>query len=178
MSIILPEISAIQIIADTIEELTPAERRRVAAWLSEYAKQDDAVAIAAPQVETAVEQEVDTDAEFEDAAEDEALTAFPYDSFVDFYNATAPKTGAQKAAVAGYWLESQEGLESWKVFEVNKLLKSIGVKVSSMSIVLTNAVKANPALVEELGRLGDGERARKTFRLSTVGNAYVEGLLN
>ena len=76
--------------------------------------------------------------------------------------------------MAGYWLQTQDGAESWKASEVNKLLKSIDVKVSSISIVLTNAVKAKMPLVEQLARLGDSERSRKTFRLTSAGTSYVE----
>ena len=95
-------------------------------------------------------------------------------TFAELYEAVGPAKGAQKATVAGYWLESRQGQQSWKASEVNKLLKSIDVRVSSMSIVLTNAVKAASPLVVELSRLGDSERSRKTFRLSELGTAYVE----
>ncbi len=98
-------------------------------------------------------------------------------TFAELYALVEPKKGAQKAAVAGYWLETHEGQRSWKASEVNKLLKSIDVKVSSMSIVLTNAVKAKAPIVLELERLGESARSRKTFCLSEQGLAYVQGSL-
>lgn len=171
---VLPELNAMQQIATIVSELAPAERKRVAAWLSEYAAQEDA------RVATPAEDE--PDAAPEDPAEDAEQAVTPAGqqpaTFAELYEVVAPKKGAQKAAVAAYWLEAKQGQQSWKASEVNKLLKSIDVKVSSMSIVLTNAVKAKDPLVIELARLGDSERSRKTFRLSESGLAYVASQLN
>lgn len=170
---VLPELNAMQQIATIVSELTPAERKRVAAWLSEYAAQEDEP-VAAPA-------EDEPDAAPEEPAEDAEQTETPAGqqpaTFAELYEAVAPKKGAQKAVAAAYWLEVRQGQQSWKASEVNKLLKSIDVKVSSVSIVLTNAVKAKDPLVIELARLGDSERSRKTFRLSESGLAYVESQL-
>ncbi len=161
------EFSAMQQIASITSNLTSQERMRVAAWFLEYAAQDnkDVVLVNTPQDEASPAPEP--------ALEPASKTSAP-STFTELYAAVSPKTGAQKAAVAGYWLQTQDGCESWKASEVNKLLKSIDVKVSSISIVLTNAVKAKMPLVEQLARLGDGERSRKTFRLTSAGTAYVE----
>jgi hypothetical protein len=117
-----------------------------------------------------------TDAEDIDATEVEVSepVSTSYESFADLYDDVAPKTGTQKAVTAGYWFEVKEGKQSWKASEVNKLLKSIDVKVSSISIVLTNAVKAKKPLIAQLERLGDSERSRKTFCLKEGGIEYVE----
>ena len=167
----LPELSAMQQIANIVADLTPAERRRVGAWLVEFAKEDVPLATKEPAATISDSDPALTEPDT-DVAQDKAYT-----TFAELYEAVAPRKGAQKAAVAGYWLETTNGQESWKASEVNKLLKSIDVKVSSMSIVLTNAVKATNALVIELERLGDTERSRKTFRLSEHGLAYVRSQL-
>lgn len=185
---ILRELSVMQQVADITSTLTPNERMRVAAWFYELASQDETpqaqaltttAALPPAQVAAALaaapEQDAAADAEADAPAD--APAEKTYDSFAAFYAAAAPRKGAQKAAVAGYWLETREAHESWKASEVNKLLKSIDVKVSSMSIVLTNAVKVESPLVEELGRLGDSERSRKTFKLTDQGRAYVEAQL-
>ncbi len=165
----LPELTAMQQIADIVANLSAAERKRVASWLVEYASQE-----APADVE---EMDDDNDNVINDASYDAADESQEeqFATFGDLYSTVAPKKGAQKAAVAGYWLETKEGKRSWKASEVNKLLKSIDVKVSSISIVLTNAVKVDSPLIMELERLGDGERSRKTFCLSERGLAYVEG---
>lgn len=162
---ILAELNAMQQIADVVEALTPAERRRVAAWFAEYATQADLPA-----------RPTDVELDAADATTDDDAVPQTFDTFGALYEAVAPKTGAQKAAVAGYWMELR-GQESWKASEVNKLLKQIDVKVSSISIVLTNAVKAADPMIEQLARLGDGERSRKTFRLTDKGTAFVEDRL-
>ncbi len=175
---ILPELNAMQQIANIICDLGPAERRRVAAWLTEYASQEDLPATAgkAPGNDMPeAEPEPATAATDQPGPGEPARSEFA--TFAELYERVSPRKGAQRAAVAGYWLQTEQGQQSWKASEVNKLLKSIDVKVSSMSIVLTNAVKAKEALVVELARLGDGERSRKTFCLSELGLSYVEGSL-
>lgn len=186
--IILPEFTAMQAVAEAVSGLSAAEKRRVAAWLTDYVTQDvlefagtsaadeDDVQVAAY---AAYESDEDESCYEQDADFDEPIDAAPktYDTFAELYEAAAPKTGAQKAAVAGYWFETHEGKESWKASEVNKLLKQIGVKVSSVSIVLTNAVKASDPLIAQLARLGDGERSRKTFCLTDKGIFFVEDRL-
>ncbi len=162
-NVVLTELSAMQAIAEIVSDLTPAERRHVAAWFSAYA---------AEETEPVADASVVAPAEVQDTPAAAGIDGIR--TFAELLDAVAPKTGAQKAAVAGWWLEHREQHESWKASEVNKLLKSADVKVSSISIVLTNAVKATNPLMEELARLGDGERSRKTFRLTAAGIAYVQ----
>ena len=165
---ILPELLVMQTIAKSIEHLTPAEKRRVAAWLFEYAADERAEAAATDAEPTAtIESEMAQDTP-------EAFGIDAYATFGDLYEQVQPKTGAQKAVTAGYWLERKNSQDIWKASEVNKLLKSIDVNVSSISIVLTNAVKAKLPMIDELERLGDGNRSRKTFRLNDAGVSFVE----
>ena len=165
---LIQEMAAMQAMADAIANLTPTQRRRVAAWLTAYVADEEVAADADATVEPSEA--------LEDTAPEAEAPSQPV-TFDELIAAVAPKTGAQKAAVAGYWLQATEGRQSWKASEVNKLLKSADVKVSSISIVLTNAVQAKNPLVEELGRLGEGERSRKTFALTAEGIAYVEDRL-
>lgn len=175
MSVILPEFVAMQAVADAVANLTPLETRRVAAWLLEYANQkDDVESTILPSTEDDLFAAT-TSREF-DVVEQPA-TPEPLSSIVALYDAVAPRTGAQKAVVAGYWLQKHQEQDFWKAGEVNRLLKSIDVRVSSISIVLTNAVKATQPLIKELGRLGEGQRSRKTFCLTEAGISYVEGRL-
>lgn len=163
------EFNAMQQIASITSNLTSQERMRVAAWFLEYAAQNDDAAFVDTRDVVASAPATEIAPEPEDTAAQPAPS-----TFAELYASVGPKTGAQKAAVAGYWLQTHNGAESWKASEVNKLLKSIDVKVSSISIVLTNAVKAKKPLVEQLARLGDSERSRKTFRLTVAGTSYVE----
>lgn len=173
---ILPELVVMQKIAEAVAGLTPTEKKRVAAWLHEYATDENEQVGFAPtgnfDIEDDQESYEDTESPEEELPVITGIDA--YYNFVDLLNDVAPKTGAQKAVVAGYWLEKKNGQQSWKASEVNKLLKSVDVKVSSISIVLSNAVKSSKAMITELERLGDSERSRKTFRLNDTGIAYVE----
>lgn len=185
-NIYLPELAVMQDIAGLVSSLTQAEKKRVAVWLSEYVQQDSEVLTRSTVDASAIIDANQTDVWVDDAADafpsDEAVAedaddATAFESFDALYAKVAPAKGAQKAATAAWWLEDMGGQQSWTAFEVNKLLKSIDVKVSSISIVLTNAVKADGALVEELGRSGDGTRSRKAFRLTEAGREYVQARL-
>lgn len=174
-SLLLPELSAMQSIAQIVADLTPAERRRIAAWFYEYASQeyDAQTEGCGCACQHGAEADEQTSSEVTAEAVEEQAAPDPMESFESLYQAIAPKTGMQKAVVAGYWLQRTQGQESWKASEVNKLLKQIDVKVSSISIVLTNATKMADPLIEQLGRLGDGERSRKTFCLTQKGWDFV-----
>lgn len=173
MTTFLPELVAMQAIADAVNDLTPSQKTRIANWLMEYVKEE-----VAPEQQPVETETMEDASPLAAAAPAESYAPEPElpASFVSLFDAVMPKTGAQKAAVAGYWLEEQ-GQDWWKASEANSLLKSIDVHLSSISIVLTNAVKVSQPLIEELERLGTGQRARKTFRLSSAGRTYVERCL-
>lgn len=185
-NVFLPELATIQAVADAMTSLSHAEKMRVAAWLNEYVQQEcccaceasaDASAAADGSFEAGIEYDGAELAQDATNAADAEAAAPTYDTFEELYTKIEPKRGAQKAAVAAWWLENKDGKQSWTAFEVNKLIKSIGVKVSSISIVLSNAVKAKDPLVEELGRGGESARSRKAFCLTETGKAYVENLM-
>ena len=93
----LPELDAMQQIADIIRDLTPSERRRVAAWLMEYAPQWDTPsaaehALEESEPETAPVTLADESKSLEEPDQKEFAT------FAELYACVAPRKGAQKAS--------------------------------------------------------------------------------
>ena len=177
MATLLNELSVISSIVETMSGLTTAEQRRVLVWLEDYfgvfseMAEGDVVTIVEPAYEDASD-EYDA-VEFEDELAGEPSV----DTFEGLFAQVAPKTAIQKICCAAYWLETQENHDSWKSFEVNKLLKSIDVKLSSVSGTLAIDSKKDTPLVVTLGKSGDSIQGRKTFRLSDAGLQFVESRL-
>ena len=180
MAEMLYELSVLNDLAKIMEPLKKDEQRRILTWLEDYFDiyDDDDLGFAVDDMEIAPTRMFVVEEDDDDDDDDDEASAEPEEETLEsFFDKVHPKTAIQKIVSAAWWLENDQNKESWKSFEVNKLLKSADVKVSSISIVLTNAVQAKNPLVEELGRLGEGERSRKTFALTAEGIAYVEDRL-
>lgn len=179
MSIAANEFAVIAKVAEELSVLNKGEIRRAINWLSDYFgiyedELDEAavVALTTPLLEAANESLADEIADDEVDEQEEQP-----DTFATFFGQVAPKTAIEKAVTAAYWLEKREGATSWKSFEVNKLLRSIGIKLSSISGTLAIDEKKDVPYVEQLAKSGDSMQARKTFALSEAGVAFVEGRL-
>ena len=183
----LSEFTAMQQMQSIFDQLDPLAQDRALAWLNVYASQvldgNDAAEATVfdteepdPFVAESVVSSAEAEAMVEAAAPESAPEADEIDEdFASLYERVLPEKGAQKVATAAYWLEKRQGAESWTAFEVNKLLKSIDVKLTSISIVLGNEAKKekNP-LIYLVGRPTDSTRSRKSFALTDAGVDFVE----
>ena len=174
------ELNVMSEVAEILRGLSKGEQRRILEWLSDYFDVyddycDDIVEVLTELDDVASADEVTF--VVEDNGDGEVMAEPAPNTFASLYEEVAPKTAIQKIVTAAYWIETQENKESWKSFEVNKLLKSLGVKVSSVSGTLAIEGKKDTPLVSVLDKSGDSMQARKTFRLSDAGFDYVEGRL-
>ena len=170
MTEMLNELSVMNDVAKILATLDGDERRRVIVWLTDYfgILEDDLDSYDFAALDSYEPQTEETFEDVEEPVEDEEP-----DTFESFYARVAPKTAIQKIVTAAHWIETKDGKESWKSFEVNKLLKSIDVKVTSVSGTLGLEEKKDAPLIEVLQKSGDSMQARKTFRLSESGYAFV-----
>lgn len=179
MAIATKEFTVIATVAEELSTLDKGGIRRALDWLADYFDvYDEAGAIIAPTAPIAAIEfaEAAEDWAEDDVAEDEAEDASSEpETFADFYALIAPKTAIQKAVTAAYWLQNNDGLMSWKSFEVNKLLRQNDVKLSSISGTLALDEKKDVPMVQQVARSGDSMQSRKTFVLSDAGVAFVEG---
>ena len=179
MSAVRNELMVMNSIADTMMPLSKEEQRRVLNWLEDYfgiydeemLPVDSDVVVIEPTGAEYIEDEV-ADEEEVAAAEPEILT------LPAFFEQVAPKTAIQKIVTAAYWLDTEEGKATWKSFEVNKLLKSLDIKVSSVSGTLAIEAKKDDPMIVVLDKSSDSMQGRKTFRLSEAGFAFVENRLD
>ena len=169
MAEMLNELKVLNDVADILRGLNKGEQRRTLEWLLDYFDVYDEALIE----DAFIIPDEEDDVEFGGAYEEVEET--PVDaSFETLYNAVAPKTAIQKIVTAAWWLENKDGKDSWKSFEVNKLLKSLDVKVSSVSGTLAIEGKKDDPKIVVLDKSGDSMQARKTFRLSDTGMKFVE----
>ncbi len=167
----LSELTVMNDVAKILSTLNGDEQRRVIVWLTDYfGILDDDYS----DYDFAAMDSLEPQAFTEYEADDEPVAEEAPDTFESFYNLVAPKTAIQKIVTAAHWLENKDGKEAWKSFEVNKLLKSVDVKVTSVSGTLGLEEKKDQPLVEVLQKSGDSMQARKTFRLSDAGRSFIE----
>ena len=169
MTEMLNELKVLNDVCGILSDLTKDEQRRSLEWLMDYFDIYDR--------EFEFDDFYDMDGDLAAGGDVAADAAGAPATFEDIYNKVAPKTAIQKIVTAAWWLERNEGKESWKSFEVNKLLKSLDVKISSVSGTLAIENKKDDSMIVVLEKSGDSMQARKTFRLSETGYAFVDGRL-
>ena len=176
MSAMLNELVVMNDVVKILQPLTRDERRRVIDWLADYLDvyEDDFDFGNATFVEVSDPEEEYVEVE-EELPVDEGFVA---DTFEALYERINPKTAIQKIVTSAYWLETTEGQDTWTSFQTNKLLKSLGVKISSVSGTLAIEAKKDTPLIVVLEKSGDSMQSRKTFALSAVGQQFVEDRLD
>jgi hypothetical protein len=156
------EITAMQVVADALQDLDPDARERVLRWNAERFQ----IQLAGPPLNVSRGQtgvldarEVPSDPTFRD--------------FVDLFDAATPRTDVDKALVGAYWLQMVQGSQSWASQSVNNLLKDTGNGLSNVTASLSKAQTKKPALVRQVSKSGRTAQARKQYKLTTAGIAAV-----
>jgi hypothetical protein len=124
------------------------------------------------QDESNAEQAEDVDIRREEKA------APKFSNFAELFDAAAPKTQAQKALVAGYWLQVCNAAESFDGFSANRELKQLGHGLANITAALDALKNEKPALALQTGKSGKAKQARKTYKLTVAGIRSVEAMIN
>ena len=180
------EFEAIDAIFTIMTPLSDGARRRVLSWLDDYFLCEDAVAPATFEATDNAEESASYDNDYDDfdGFDDDETEEEPnpleegFTSFAQFYDVVNPKTVRQKVATAGWWLEDEQGKESWKTFDISKSLKSIDKPVRYLSTTITQEKRKADPMVEQLSKSGDSMQAHGTYRLTDEGRAFVQGRLD
>lgn len=163
------EFEAMQTIHQALEPLPPQARERVVRYIISLL--EIGVTIAAPRLTDATDAEVA-------AADEAAASAASYSSFADLYDAADPANGAEKALVAGYWLQVCEQNDTFTAQAANKLLTNLGHKIANITLAFAPLQNSKPALVLQVSKSGRSQQARKTLKLSRAGLNRVEEMIN
>jgi hypothetical protein len=113
---------------------------------------------------------------FEKASSSEAQDTQAFSEFHELFDAARPGTGADRALVAGYWLQVIQGNEQWDSFMVNKELKNLGWPASNITRDLDTLVRRIPRWVHHR-KEGTSQQGRKTYTLTTEGKRAVQRMV-
>ena len=102
-----------------------------------------------------------------------------YSTFAEFYAVVKPSTNADKALVAGFWLQVyQEDLGGFRSREANKELANLGYSISNITDALSTLINTNPQLVLQVKKSGRSKQARKTYKLTEAGINRVKEMID
>lgn len=108
-----------------------------------------------------------------DNGQDQSFT-----EFAELYAAADPHTTADKALIAGYWLQVCQGAENFSGQSVNNELNHLGHKIGNITNALSALNDAKPQLVLQLRKSGKSQQARKTYKLSAEGIKRVKDMIS
>lgn len=153
-----PELRAMALIADAIQDLEPAARVRVLAWArGRFTDKEAAKETPEPQSPSA----------------NLGLSDFP-----TLFDAADPGTEVDRALTGAYWLQVLQEGGDFDSQNVNTLLKNMGHGISNITKSLSRAEAMRPALVRQVHKAGKLKQSRKKFRLTVEGIRHVEGLID
>lgn len=168
------EFSAMQVVYDTLVALEDDARSRILRYIVARLKIADPVAggPGADKSTPSGEEEQET------AIEKEQAKAPKYNSLAELADDTEPQTNADKALVAGYWLQVCQGAESFDGLSLNRELKNLGLGIANITMALDSLRNQNPSLALQLKKSGTSQQARKTYKLTVAGIKALENMIN
>jgi hypothetical protein len=167
------ELSAIQAVYAALEPLEEDAQKRVLNYIASRLKASFQNA-ATPQLDGTVLPGGNEEA----AIRDEQKIASKFGTFAELYNAAAPKTNADKALVAGYWLQVCRAGETFDGGSANKELKNLGHGLANITNAIDSLKGQKPAFALQLKKSGKSQQARKVYKITVEGIKGVEKVIN
>ena len=165
------EFAAIRTVHGALEPLPPEARSRVVKYIVSLLEIDARVRSPSEPDEDNADEAEETD---HDGRVDSDLS---YDSFAELHDAAAPKTNADKALVAGYWLQECQGQENFSAQSANKELNHLGEGIGNITMALEALKKLKPAQILQLKKSGKSRQARKTYKVTVAGVRRVQEMV-
>jgi hypothetical protein len=154
------ELSAMQLVLDTLEGLDGEARLRVLSWVTNKLG-----------LKRSLPAHAEPGAEPKNGG---GLANFL--SFADLFTATSPSNNAEKALVAGYWLQICQGQEQFTSQAANKELQNLGHVVSNITDAFGQLQAKKPALAIQVKKSGKSQQARKQYKLTQAGVDAVKNM--
>ncbi len=164
MSDAIAELEAMKKVAEALEDLEPDARARVLNWAADH--------YAVSEVKQRSTLVSDED-EFADTGTYEEQA---FDEIGDLFAKTQPRSDAERALVAGYWLQVEQGSSGFGTLEINRELKHLGHGVGNITRAFDALKRTKPQQVIQLRKAGSTKQARKTFKLTDAGVRVVEAM--
>jgi hypothetical protein len=165
------EFNAMQMVFQALEALDDDARSRVLKYIVSRLQVAD-VSSGRPKVDLSTNS-----GEEETATEEQQGEAPKYNSLAELDDAAQPTTNADKALVAGYWLQVCQGAENFGAFSANKELKNLGRGVANITVAIDALRNQKPSLALQLKKSGKSQQARKTYKLTVAGIKALENMI-
>jgi hypothetical protein len=165
------EFAAMHTVYDALKPLSPEAQARVIGHVAEV------LGLSSPKTKPKPPGTAKADGNVPDE-EDDHTEATSYKTFAELFDAAQPQTTAQKALVAGYWLQVCEGAESFDGQRANKELTHLGHKVPNITNAISTLNSQKPSLAIQLKKSGTSQQARKTYKITTAGETAVKEMIH
>ncbi len=107
-----------------------------------------------------------------------AAPATTFATFAELFDAAHPQSNADKALVAGYWLQVCQGAENFSGLAANTELKHLGEAVANITNAIDGLKNQKPALALQLKKSGKSQQARKSYKITVAGIRAVEAMIH
>lgn len=161
------EFAAMRTVYSALEPLDDDARARVLAYVASRLE----IGVAAPVIKQADTVVVD------EAATPSPTSAPKFNTFAELFSAASPKSSADKALLAGYWLQVCEGAQNFDSASANKILKHLGEGLANVTNAIDTLKNQKPQLALQLRKSGTTQQARKTYMVTAAGTKAVETML-
>lgn len=171
----LAEIEAMRAMAQSLQPLDEASRRRVLSWASDKFLSLSTVSVAPVPSPSPLEAPISATAA--QAGPPSGVEISSFGTLAELFHACSPGGDGEKALVVSAWLQAagaNDGIDSYKV---NTELKHLGYGIGNITRALQILVEARPALMIQLRKSGTSQQARKTFRVTDAGLKRVRELI-
>ena len=166
-----PEMDAFKTVYDALEPLETEARQRV------FTSVATMLAIGADAVKSNTSPPSRELARGAENVHDDNDGTDKYTAFAELYAEADPTSNADKALIAGYWLQVCKGTDNFSGFSINNELKNLGHKLANVTDALSKFIETKPQLVLQLKKTGKSRQARKTYKLSKAGIDRAEEMI-
>lgn len=168
------EIEAMSAIATALTDLEEDTQGRVLRWAAERY----GVRIATTSRRAGAGADDQAEDWNEEVTEEEIAEEAPaYEHFAELFAKAQPKTDADKALVAAYWLQAIQGENTWQSAALQKELKNLGHIVGNITDALNSNMRKKPQRIIQLQKAGNSKQSRKTYKVTHEGLIYVQGMM-
>lgn len=165
-----PELEAMSAVSGALAPLDPEVQGRVLRWAAER--------FGVPMPNLTRNGSGGAQDVIDEFTEEEVAKEAPtFEHFGELFAAADPKSNEDKALVAAYWIQLNEAHSSWPSRLLNGKLKPLGHNILNITDALTSNINKRPQRVILLGKSGGAQQANKTYKVTTEGMVYVQGML-
>lgn len=166
-----PEVVAIGKVNAALAKLEPVIQQRVLRWAA------DRFGLALPKGKPS-NGSGRADAAAGDEEEDATNGAATFTDFASLYEAAAPSSDADRALLAGYYLQVIQENKDWDGFSANKELKHLGHGTTDITGKLDQLINHKPQLVIQTRKAGTTRQAKKKYKVTGEGIKRVRQMLD